>query len=54
MGLRPEKVDHLARAATLLGHMGVDKIRQLGDSIESTRTPFAVLEAFRHIRQEVA
>jgi uncharacterized protein (DUF362 family) len=54
MGLRPEKVDHLARAATLLGHMGVDKIRQFGESIESTRTPFAVLDAFRHIRQEFA
>ena len=54
MGLRPEKVEHLARAATLLGHMGIDKIRQLGESIASTRTPFKVLETFCHIREELA
>ena len=54
MGLAPEKIDHIARAATLLGHIETQKIRQLGESIASTRTPFAVLEAFRHLRQEAA
>ena len=54
MGLAPEKIDHIARAATLLGHIETLKIRQLGESIASTRAPFAVLEAFRHLRQEAA
>jgi len=50
MGLRPEKIPYIARASTLLGHMQPDKIRQLGETIESTRTPFAVLEAFNHLK----
>ncbi len=54
MGLAPEKIDHIARAATFLGHIETQKIRQLGESIASTRTPFTVLEAFRHLRQEAA
>lgn len=54
MGLAPEKIDHIAHAATLLGHIDAQKIRQLGERIASTRTPFAVLEAFRHLRQEAA
>ena len=54
MGLAPEKIDHIARAATFLGHIETQKIRQLGESIASTRTPFAVLESFRHLRQEAA
>jgi uncharacterized protein (DUF362 family) len=54
MGLAPEKINHIAHAATLLGHIDAQKIRQLGESIASTRTPFAVLESFRHLRQEAA
>jgi uncharacterized protein (DUF362 family) len=54
MGLTPEKINHIARAATLLGHIETQKIRQLGESIESTRTPFAVLDAFSHLRQAAA
>lgn len=51
MGLAPEKINHIARASTLLGHIETEKIRQLGESIAATRTPFAVLDAFRHLRQ---
>jgi uncharacterized protein (DUF362 family) len=54
MGLAPEKINHIARAATLLGHIDTAKIRQLGESIESMRTPFAVLDAFSHLRQAAA
>jgi len=54
MGLVPERINHIARAATLLGHIETQKIRQLGESIASTRTPFAVLDAFRHLRLEAA
>jgi uncharacterized protein (DUF362 family) len=49
MGLLPEKINHIARAAVLLGHIQPEKINQVGESIESTRTPFAVIEAFRHL-----
>jgi len=47
MGLMPERVKYLARAGTLLGHVNIHKIQQLGESIASVRTPFAVLPAFR-------
>jgi uncharacterized protein (DUF362 family) len=46
MGLRPEKVKYIDAAGTMLGHIQLEKIRQLGESIESTRTPFAVLKEF--------
>ncbi len=48
MGLNPNRVSYLARAGTLLGHIGADRIQQRGESIASVRTPYAVLEAFRH------
>ncbi|HEV2616976.1 MAG TPA: DUF362 domain-containing protein [Candidatus Acidoferrales bacterium] len=51
MGLIPEKVNYLARAGTLLGHVNSEKIRQLGESVESVRTPFSVLKEFHHLRQ---
>ena len=51
MGLLPERIKHIARAATLLGHIESEKITQLGESIESTRTPFAVVKQFREMRQ---
>jgi uncharacterized protein (DUF362 family) len=50
MGLNPEKIEYLASAATLLGHIQPEKISQLGESIASTRTPFAVLKAFEHLK----
>ena len=46
MGLLPEKVGYLARAGTMLGNVEVSKIQQLGASIDSVRTPFAVLPEF--------
>jgi uncharacterized protein (DUF362 family) len=51
MGLIPERVKYLSGAGTLLGHLKLDKIQQLGESIASVRTPFAVLEAFRMIAE---
>lgn len=51
MGLAPEKISHIAHAATLLGHIERQKIRQIGESVASCRTPFAVLDAFRHLRE---
>jgi uncharacterized protein (DUF362 family) len=49
MALAPERVKYLARAGTLLGHLNIDKIQQLGENIESVRMPFATLHAFRKL-----
>jgi uncharacterized protein (DUF362 family) len=49
MGLAPERIDYLAKAGALLGHLKPEKIRQLGESIASVRTPFAVLPAFQEL-----
>jgi uncharacterized protein (DUF362 family) len=49
MGLAPERIDYLAKAGTLLGHVRPDKIQQLGESVESARTPFTVLPAFQKL-----
>jgi len=49
MGLLPEKVDYLARAGTMLGHVEASKIQQLGEGIGGVRTPFAVLPEFRKL-----
>jgi hypothetical protein len=46
MGLAPERVKYLAQAGTLLGHLKLDKIQQLGENIAVVRTPFTVLDAF--------
>jgi uncharacterized protein (DUF362 family) len=50
MGLAPERIKYLAGAATLLGHIEPAKIRQLGESIDRVRAPFAVLKEFEHLR----
>jgi uncharacterized protein (DUF362 family) len=47
MGLMPERVKYLAQAGTLLGHVKGYKIQQLGETIASVRTSFAVLPTFR-------
>jgi uncharacterized protein (DUF362 family) len=47
VGLMLERVKHLAGAGTLLGNTNLLKIQQLGESIASVRSPFAVLPAFR-------
>jgi uncharacterized protein (DUF362 family) len=49
MGLAPERIDYLAKAGVLLGHIKPEKIRQLGESIASVITPFAVLPAFQKL-----
>ena len=52
MGLAPERVSHIARAGTMLGHVQQDKILQVGESIASSSTPFALLAAFQKLRQQ--
>jgi uncharacterized protein (DUF362 family) len=50
MELIPERIDYLAQAGLLLGHLKEEKISQLGESVASVRTPFAVLKAFERLR----
>lgn len=50
MGLAPERIDYLANAGLLLGHLKEENIRQLGESVASVKTPFAVLHEFRRLR----
>jgi len=52
MGLVPEKIKHIMHAATLLGHIAPEKIRQMGESIASVRNPFSILYEFRQLRQD--
>ncbi len=49
MGLEPQRIDYLAKAGALLGHLQPAKIRQLGETVASVRTPFAVLPAFQKL-----
>ena len=49
MGMVPERIDYLRQAGLLLGHLQAEKIRQLGESVESARNPFAVTEPFRKL-----
>jgi uncharacterized protein (DUF362 family) len=50
MGLVPERVNYLKRAALLLGHLKEEKIQQVGEPIATVCTPFTVIEAFRKLK----
>jgi uncharacterized protein (DUF362 family) len=49
MGLLPERIKYIAKAGTLLGHIRPEKIQQIGESLQSVRTRFVVLDNFRRI-----
>jgi uncharacterized protein (DUF362 family) len=51
MGLVPERIDYLAKAGALLGHLRPHSIRQLGETVASVRTPFAVLPGFQKLKE---
>jgi uncharacterized protein (DUF362 family) len=52
MSLAPERIEYLAQAATVLGHIREDKIEQRGEAISSVRTTFDLLPAFARLRLE--
>ncbi|MCL5005408.1 MAG: DUF362 domain-containing protein [Acidobacteria bacterium] len=52
MGLAPERIDYLKRAALLLGNLQEEKVEQRGESIASVRNPFEVLPAFQRLRMQ--
>jgi uncharacterized protein (DUF362 family) len=46
MGLLPERINYLAAAGTMLGHINADKIQQVGENIRAVRSKFAVIKEF--------
>jgi uncharacterized protein (DUF362 family) len=50
MGLAPERIEYLARATVLLGHIKAEKIQQIGETYESVRTPYRLMETFSNLR----
>jgi len=52
MGLVPERVGYLKKASYVLGHVQVEKIRQIGEPISAVRKPFRVLEQFRELIEQ--
>ena len=51
MGLAPERIGYLQKAGYVLGNLRREKITQIGESLEETRTPFEVLEEFRGLME---
>jgi uncharacterized protein (DUF362 family) len=52
MGLHPERVWHLDRAARFLGNGATDRITLLAEQLPKTVTPFSVLPQFAYLRNE--
>jgi len=50
MGLAPERIDYLAKAATVLGHVAENRVLQAGETIDSVRTDFQVLQPFERLK----
>ncbi len=50
MGLAPERIDYLAKAAAVLGHIDERQVPQIAENINSVRTPFQVLPSFEKLR----
>jgi uncharacterized protein (DUF362 family) len=50
MGLVPERIKYLRKAAYLLGHVAENKIQQIGESVTSVKTQFEVLPEFVGLR----
>jgi uncharacterized protein (DUF362 family) len=49
MGIAPERVEYLANAGWLLGHLDPEKIEQIGETVDSVKNPFEVLPEFTKI-----
>ena len=46
MGLMPERIKYLAAAGTMLGHISIDKIQQVGENIDTVFSRFKVVHEF--------
>jgi uncharacterized protein (DUF362 family) len=52
MGLHPERIWHLDRAARLLGNGAKDRITLLAEQLPKTVMPFSVLPQFGYLRSQ--
>lgn len=50
MGLRPDRVPHLAAAGRFLGHLDAARIEQRGERLDAPERPFRVLPHFEGLR----
>jgi uncharacterized protein (DUF362 family) len=50
MGLVPERIEYLARASHLLGHIREDLIQQVGEKVSAVQAPFSLIGSFQHLR----
>lgn len=50
MGLAPERIDYLAKAGSVLGHVSERQVLQAGEPIGSVRTSFEVLPQFDRLK----
>ena len=50
MGLDPQRIEHLSRAAYLLGHLQEAKIEQFGEAINRVQGQFEVLPNFQKLK----
>lgn len=50
MHLRPERMAYIAEARHFLGNVATSRIDMRGERLDRFATPFAVLEAFNHLR----
>jgi len=51
MGLMPERIKYLAAAGTMLGHINIDKIQQVGEAIAALHSKFAVVKEFNALSE---
>jgi uncharacterized protein (DUF362 family) len=49
-GLIPERIDYLRAAGEFLGNLDESRIEQIGESISQVRSPFEVLDQFKHLK----
>ena len=49
-GLSPEKINYLRMAGEFLGNINEDQIEQIGEAISRVRSPFEVIDGFKHLK----
>jgi uncharacterized protein (DUF362 family) len=54
MGLVPERIGYLKKAGYVLGNLRPEKIQQIGEAVEQSRRPFAVIERFQGLTDAAA
>jgi uncharacterized protein (DUF362 family) len=50
MNIEPSRVRHLSMADQFLGNIALERIEQIGESLESVQQTFHLIDQFRHLR----